>query len=43
MNLKAEDYYGGPKNDTYTIHQPDYFEFGIQIKGKEVYIKISKA
>ena len=41
MNLKAEDYYAGPKNDTYDSNKPAYFEFGIQIKGKEVYIKIS--
>lgn len=41
MNLKAEDYCGGPKKDTYDLTKPDYYEFGIQIKGKEVYIKIS--
>lgn len=42
MNLKAQDYYAGPKNDTYDASLPDYYEFGIQIKGVEVYIKISK-
>lgn len=42
MNLKAEDYYAGPKNDTYDASLPDYYEFGIQVKGVEVYIKISK-
>jgi len=42
MNLKAEDYYAGPKNDTYNPNLPDYYEFGIFIKGIEVYIKISK-
>jgi hypothetical protein len=42
MNLKAEDYYAGPKNDTYNAILPDYYEFGIQIKGVEVYIKINK-
>jgi hypothetical protein len=42
MNLKAEDYYAGPKNDTYDRTLPDYYEFGIQVKGMEVYIKISK-
>lgn len=42
MNLRAEDYYAGPKNDTYDANLPDYYEFGIQIKGIEVYIKISK-
>ena len=41
MNLKAEDYYGGPKKDSYDPIKPDYYEFGIQVKGKEVYIKIS--
>lgn len=41
MNLKAEDYYAGPKKDTYDTTKPDYYEFGIQIKGKTVYIKIS--
>ncbi|HTE22964.1 hypothetical protein [Flavitalea sp.] len=42
MNLKEEDYYAGPKNDSYDASLPDYYEFGIQIKGVEVYIKISK-
>jgi hypothetical protein len=42
MNLKAEDYYDGPKNDTYDINRPDYYEFGIQVNKIEVYIKISK-
>jgi len=41
MSLKAEDYYAGPKPDTHDTTKPDYYEFGIQIKGKEVYIKIS--
>lgn len=41
LNLKAEDYYSGPNEDTYDSSKPDYYEFGIQIKGKEVYIKIS--
>lgn len=41
MNLKAEDYYSGPNKDTYDSTKPEYYEFGIQIKGKEVYIKIS--
>ena len=41
MSLKIEDYYSGPKNDTYDPMKPDYYEFGIHIKGKEVYIKIS--
>lgn len=42
MSLKVEDYYAGPKKDNYDINRPDYFEFGIQINGFEVYIKISK-
>ena len=41
MNLKAEDYSSGPNKDTYDPTKPDYYEFGIQIKGREVYIKIS--
>lgn len=41
MNLKAEDYYAGPKQDTHDTTKPNYYEFGIQIKGKEIYIKIS--
>ena len=42
LNLKAEDYYAGPTKDTYNSVLPDYYEFGIQIKGNEVYIKISR-
>ena len=41
MNLKAEDYSSGPNKDTYDPMKPDYYEFGIQINGREVYIKIS--
>jgi hypothetical protein len=41
MSLKVEDYYSGPNKDTYDPGKPDYYEFGIQIKGKEVYVKIS--
>jgi hypothetical protein len=41
MDLTADDYYSGPNKDTYDPTKPDYYEFGIQIKGKEVYIKIS--
>ena len=41
MNLKVEDYYAGPKKDTYDPSKPAYYEFGIKVKGKEVYIKIS--
>lgn len=42
MNLKAEDYYAGPKKDTYDPTRPDYYEFGVKIKGVEVYVKINK-
>jgi hypothetical protein len=41
MNLTAENYYSGPNRDTYDPEKPDYYEFGIFIKKKEVYIKIS--
>jgi hypothetical protein len=41
INLKPEDYYAGPKKDTYDSNKPDYFEFGLQIKGKDIYLKIS--
>jgi hypothetical protein len=41
MNLTVEDYYQGPNKDTYDSGKPDYYEFGIVIKKKEVYIKIS--
>lgn len=40
-NLTADDYYAGPKNDTYNASLPDYYEFGVQINGIEVHIKIS--
>ncbi|TKK65432.1 toxin [Ilyomonas limi] len=40
-NLTVEDYYDGPKNDTYDFTKPDYYEFGVSIKGIEVYIKVS--
>lgn len=41
LNLTAEDYYSGPNKDTYDPGKPDYYEFGIRIKKKEVYIKVS--
>lgn len=40
-NLSSENYYTGPNKDTFDIQKPDYYEFGISIKGIEVYIKIS--
>jgi hypothetical protein len=41
MGLKTENYYAGPKKDTYNATLPDYYEFGIQVKGVEIYVKIS--
>jgi hypothetical protein len=41
LNLKAEDYYAGPKPDTYDSTRPDYYEFGIEINKTLVYIKLS--
>lgn len=40
-NLKVEDYFAGPTKDTDDPKRPDYYEFGIVVKGQEVYIKIS--
>jgi hypothetical protein len=42
MNLRAEDYCSGPNKDTYDPANPDYYEFGVKVKGVEVYIKISQ-
>lgn len=39
--LKVENYFAGPKKDTNDPSRPDYWEFGMMIKGKEVYIKIN--
>ena len=39
--LTSENYYSGPNKDTYDSTKPDYYEFGIEINGIEVYIKIS--
>jgi hypothetical protein len=39
-SLKPEDYCAGPtKNQLYKNH-PDYWEFGLEIKNKNIYIKI---
>lgn len=40
MNLKVENYYRGPTNDA-SPEKPAYYEFGVKIKKKEVYIKLS--
>jgi hypothetical protein len=39
--LTFENYHSGPNKDNYDPGKPDYYEFGIEIKGIEVYIKIS--
>ena len=39
--LTSENYYTGPNKDTHDTKKPDYYEFGMIIKGIEVYIKIS--
>lgn len=41
MDLKTENYKSGPLKDTYDPAKPDYYEFGIEVKNKEVYIKLS--
>jgi hypothetical protein len=40
MNLSATDYYKGPTKDE-DPQIPDFYEFGLTIKGQEVYIKLS--
>ncbi|MCK9422087.1 MAG: toxin [Bacteroidales bacterium] len=40
-NLKVEDYYSGPNPDDCNPDGPPYFEFGLNIKGNEVYIKLT--
>lgn len=42
LKLTIENYYAGPKPDTFNPNRPDYFEFGMSVKGIDVYIKISK-
>lgn len=41
MGLTPEDYCSGPNKDKDVPGRPDYYEFGITINGKEVYIKQS--
>jgi len=41
LQLTAEDYYSGPNKDNYDTSLPDYYEFGITIKKRTIYIKIS--
>jgi len=40
-NLNYKNYYKGPNSDTHTPPGPDYYEFGVIIKGIEVYIKLA--
>lgn len=40
MNLTMTDYYKGPTKDENPI-RPEFYEFGLTIKGQEVYIKLS--
>jgi hypothetical protein len=39
--LTYRNYKSGPNKDTHDPNKPDYYEFGIEINGIEVYIKIS--
>ncbi len=39
--LNVEDYYTGPNTDELNPGGPPYFEFGINVKGCEVYIKLT--
>lgn len=39
--LRTDDYCSGPNKDSLNPSMPDYWEFGIKVKKKDVYIKIS--
>ena len=39
--LKPDDYISGPNDDSNDTKRLPYWEFGMSIKGKDVYIKIS--
>lgn len=39
--LTFKNYYKGPSSDTHSPNRPDYYEFGLVIKGTEVYIKLA--
>lgn len=41
MSLQPEDCFSGPNADTYDESNPDYYEFGKDIKGQNIYIKVS--
>ena len=40
-NLSAIDYYKGPDEDRYDPYGSPVWEFGTNVKNKEIYIKIS--
>ncbi len=39
--LKAEDFCSGPNKDCLNPTMPDYWEFGIKVNKKDIYVKIS--
>ncbi len=39
--LRVKNYFAGPKQDAFDPESPSNWEFGINLKGKEVYIKIN--
>lgn len=41
MSLTHKNFYAGPKKDNEDPQKPNYYEFGVNIKGEEVYIKIN--
>jgi hypothetical protein len=40
-SLKLENYFNGPNDDVYDPESPPNWEFGMDIKEREVYIKIN--
>lgn len=40
-NLEVENFYKGPEEDRYDQNNPEVWEFGMQLKSEEIYIKIS--
>jgi hypothetical protein len=41
QELSSKNYVSGPNRDTFDQSLPDYYEFGLLIAGKEIYIKLS--
>lgn len=39
--LTVDNYIGGPKKDNYDTKMPDYYEFVMDIKGHDIYIKLN--